>query len=374
MYSMSFPLLSQLANAGGTITLKIRSEYSIENAKQKILDQIGILPDKLSFIFDGKQLEDSLTYCNFRKEEPLNFVLHLGSCMHIFVKTSKGITTLEVHPSDSIAKVKQKLKDLIPLHQQRLVYNDKRLHDSHTLGDYNIQNGSTLQLNRSLAAYIQIFVLLHNCKRYPVTVLQDDTVENLKQIISEKIGIPLDEQRLIFGGKFLEEGCILSDYNIQEYSTVFWVLRLHDLVPIDIYVKMSTGNTITMCVEPDESIAHVKQRIQAMEKVPSDQQLLTYSGVELEDGRCLRERGIGNGSTIKLVCLNKPFEISFTIDAFQITRVLQGAKLAVDVQIPILRSDTVKCSSFSESQQSSCKCLLLKQGGREICIVAFLKH
>ena len=279
------------------------------------------------------------------------------------------------HPSDSIAKVKQKLKDLIPLHQQRLVYNDKRLHDSHTLGDYNIQNGSTLQLNRSLAAYIQIFVIFRD-KRYIVTVLQDDTVENLKQIISEKIGIPLDEQRLIFGGKLLEEGCILSDYNIREYSSVFWVLRLPgdcDLVPItrSIYVKMSTGNTITMFVEPDEFIAHVKQRIQAIEKIPSDQQLLTYSGVELEDGRRLREPGIGNGSTIKLVCLNKPFEISFTIDAFQITRVLQGAKLAVDVEIPILRSDTVKCGSFSESQQSSCKCLLLKQGGREILYCCF---
>ena len=76
------------------------------------------------------------------------------------------------------------------------------------------------------ASTYQIFIKnMVNKQTLTLEVMASDTVDNIKADIQDRLGIPANQQTLIFAGRILQDGRTLFDYNIGRDATVYLAIR-----------------------------------------------------------------------------------------------------------------------------------------------------
>ena len=146
---------------------------------------------------------------------------------------------------------------------------------------------------------MQIFVRALNGKTLTLDVEPSNTIEEVKTQIENKEGIPPRVQRLVFGGKEMADGHTLSDYNVTKEATLHLVMRLRG--GMQIFVRALNGKTLTLDVEPSNTIEEVKTQIENKEGIPPRVQRLVFGGKEMTDGHTVSDYNVTKEATLHLV-------------------------------------------------------------------------
>ncbi|CAG8757559.1 6286_t:CDS:2 [Gigaspora margarita] len=127
----------------------------------------------------------------------------------------------------------------IPVNIQKLVYLTKELRNEETLDCLGFQNEGNMFLFSCMNLFV---VIVKGTKKLTLRVFEDDTVESVKKKIFDReddtcvigcsfcdylIGIPVEEQRLLYTTKELEDDQKkLHEYNVTNDGTMWLSLRV----------------------------------------------------------------------------------------------------------------------------------------------------
>ena len=285
---------------GKIITLPVNHYDTVRAVKVKLEDCEGTPQHLQELTFAGKQLRNQCTLsdCHILKGSTLFLqVRQCSTAVFLTTPAAKIIAMLYLDPCDSIKTVKHKIMyaEGIPTEQQHLRFAGKELKDDCTLAESNVKLGC---LQPIILCSLRIFVRMVS---YPdwIVAMEVDAIDNIwtvKGKIHCMKGIPPNQQCLKFDGKQLKDSDTVAACGIRNNSTLSV-----SLLTMHIFLNFAERKTITLKVEPYDSIESMKAHIQKEENIQLDQQCLMFAGKEIMHGCTLADCGIWNNSTIHVV-------------------------------------------------------------------------
>jgi len=151
------------------------------------------------------------------------------SSICISIKRNGASTlNLDVMPNQTVRSVKRRIVEYtaLPIESLLLFFQSTRLEDGKRLSEYGIEDDSTIRLMLHLGDTMSVTIKTLTGKVVSMQVRPHHTVYVLKSKIFDSEGIAIDQQRIIFEAKQLEDYATMEDYGIGPGARIHLILKL----------------------------------------------------------------------------------------------------------------------------------------------------
>ena len=226
------------------------------------------------------------------------------------------------------------LEDEFCIRPEHLVFAGRRLTLETPLRQLGVKDGSVIivvwpsarqmpvradgKAESSSAAEPHLWVSYRLDRTFRVPVSDLTYVDDVNSEITERMGIPSEQQELVYAGRLLPKGMLLASCRVPTDGTaVIQLLPRMLLMPAGhlanrylagnawqeyrIVVKTLTGETHEICVNDSTTVEEVKAIIQDQKGIPPDMQRLVFAGKQLVDSDRLSTVHIQPQSTLHLI-------------------------------------------------------------------------
>ncbi len=208
--------------------IRLDLRKTVKELKQKIHKETKIPPCRQKFFLDNNELNDDFILENVNLfDNKLHVEIPKVLINSIYLKKANSekeeiVTDL---CNTGFELIKQVQNNIVNFEfKYYLSYNNKILISSDLLISSGIQDGDLIELIDK--NNIQIFIKTLTGKTITLNVGSYDNIKYVKLLIKLKEGIPFDQQRLVFKGRQLEDNRSIADYDIQNGSKLYLILRL----------------------------------------------------------------------------------------------------------------------------------------------------
>ena len=272
------------------INIEYSLEDTIENIKMSISNNLSIPIEKQQLYHEGIELKNNQKIfdynCNFNQNLIFYLVLKLKVEIKIEFNQEKYITVY-TKPNKSIESIKKIIenKENYPSIYMDLIFKDQVLENHKLISDYKIENNFAIF---KIKLRERIKVTLFNGKTITIYLENDiNTIEKIKNIITQKAGLDSLKYRLMYGTKQLINEKNLKDYNIKNDSCLSLIPKAIDSIEIFIIIE---EKKYTIDVKKDELVEDIFLKFPGIIKGE-----LYLKGEKLKKNKSLKEYNIQNG-------------------------------------------------------------------------------